>query len=276
MPPPKRHEASPERQDEPARPTAPWTTLARRYAEGSRRPAHRHATAQLVFVAAGMLQVRTPQSQWTVLPQRALWLPPRQEHAIEALSAHAELRTVYFDPAWVDACCGAGAFARRAETHALECPALVRELVIALFDGRRAAATQARAAALLLHALGESACLPTRLPLPAAEPLRRAVLPLLSRRQGPCSLEDAAERAAMSPRNFTRRFAADTGMTFRAWRRQARLLASFDLLAGGRPVKAIAASLGFSSSSAYVAAFREAFGLTPEALRRGGAVPGKE
>lgn len=228
---------------------------------------HRHATAQLVFAATGILQVHTPASRWTVLPQRALWVPPSHDHAIEALAA-TELRTVYFDAGWVEGC-AAGAFARRGEVHALEASPLVHELVKALFDTRHAGALHGRAAELLLHALGEAACLPTRLPLPAGEALRRAVLPLMARQRWHLSLEDVAGDAAMSARSFSRNFAADTGMSFRSWRRHARLLASFDALAGERPIKAIAASLGFSGSSAYVAAFRDAFGFTPETFRRG-------
>jgi AraC-like DNA-binding protein len=262
MPQPKRHDASPERQDAAA--PAAWKVLARRYAAGSSRPMHRHATAQLVFSTCGLMQVHTPQSRWTVLPQRALWVPPQHDHAIEVLSA-TELRTVYFEPGLVAGCPG---FARSAQVHALETSALINELVKGLFNPGHAPLMQAQTAALLLHALGGAACLPTRLPLPAGEPLRRAVMPLLAQGQWHRSLDDVAAEAAMSARTFTRRFTLETGMSFRAWRQHARLLASFDLLAGDRPLKAIAASLGFSSSSAYVAAFREAFGFTPEAFRR--------
>jgi AraC-like DNA-binding protein len=40
-------------------------------------------------------------------------------------------------------------------------------------------------------------------------------------------------------------------------------MASLELIASGKPVKVAAAAAGFASPSAYVAAFRKTFGVTP-------------
>ncbi|MEZ5765749.1 MAG: hypothetical protein R3D69_16900 [Xanthobacteraceae bacterium] len=44
-----------------------------------------------------MMQVQTPRGVWLVPPERAVWVPPRLEHAIDVLS-DIEMRTVYFEP----------------------------------------------------------------------------------------------------------------------------------------------------------------------------------
>jgi AraC-like DNA-binding protein len=52
-------------------------------------------------------------------------------------------------------------------------------------------------------------------------------------------------------------------MTFRQWRRQSRLLSSLEKLANYEPVTRIALELGYESPSAFSAAFRVTFGVTP-------------
>ena len=53
-------------------------------------------------------------------------------------------------------------------------------------------------------------------------------------------------------------------MTFRQWRRQARLLAALERLTAGEPVTSVAMAIGYESTSAFIAAFREGFGETPK------------
>lgn len=241
-----------------------WSALSKHYLPGSRRPVHQHATAQLVFSTEGIMEVETDTRRWTVLPQRALWVPPAQDHAIEVLSA-TELRTVYFNADLVAQC---PEFSHRFDVHALEASALVKQLVLSLFEPNYKSTTQQHMVKLLLHTLGEAVCAPTYLPLPRDRGLRSVVRPLLERHQWQRTVDHLAADMAQSTRTFTRHFTADVGMSFRAWRQQARLLASLNMLAADIPIKAIATQLCFSSSSAYVSAFREAFGRPPEMFRK--------
>ncbi len=68
----------------------------------------------------------------------------------------------------------------------------------------------------------------------------------------------------MSERSLIRKFNAETGMTFRQWRRQARLLEALERLAAGDSVTAVAFAVGYDSISAFIVAFREVFGETPK------------
>ena len=49
----------------------------------------------------GTMQVTTPKGRWLVPPDRAVWVPARLEHSIDVL-ADIEMRTLYFDLAWLE------------------------------------------------------------------------------------------------------------------------------------------------------------------------------
>ena len=55
----------------------------------------------------------------------------------------------------------------------------------------------------------------------------------------------------------------ETGLTFAAWRQQARLLAATAMLAAGEPITRIAIELGYESTSAFTAMFRRTLGAPP-------------
>ena len=232
---------------------------------GTQVPAHEHADAQLVFALQGVMQVHTGDAQWTIPPQRALWMPAAQRHSIRLLS-RTEMRSVYFSPALLAATPG---FRRPGEVHVITASPLVRELVAGLFVRQRAPAMRTQMAGLLLHALDESPCLPSQLPLPASPRLQAALAGLAVDDCGRLSLGDAAARAAMSERSFSRHFSAELGMSFRDWRQRARLIASLDLLASPRAIKEIAALLGFGDAAAYVSSFKALMGCTPGEFRQG-------
>ena len=67
----------------------------------------------------------------------------------------------------------------------------------------------------------------------------------------------------MSGRTLARMFTAETGMTFGAWRQQARLLRALELMAAGQPVTTVALDVGYESPSAFIAMFRRALGVSP-------------
>lgn len=258
---PERQSLSPSRQD-----AGLWATLAKTHPAGTALPRHQHRRGQLVFATGGVLRVATPLAHWTVPPQRALWVPPGHPHAIEVLSV-THLRTVYCEPALVG---DEEAFTRRGEVHAVVASPLIRQLVLGLFEQRYDHATRHLMVRLLLRTMQHTPSLPTDLPMPCSPALRQALAPLLQNHQWHLPLHALAAAASMSERSFTRHFTAEAGMSFRAWRQRARLIASLDLLASGRPVKAVAHALQFESAAAYCAAFRGLLGCTPSAYREEG------
>jgi transcriptional regulator GlxA family with amidase domain len=83
------------------------------------------------------------------------------------------------------------------------------------------------------------------------------------------SVERLAEQAAMSPRNFARRFHAEIGMTpARAVERLRVEVARDWVESTSEPVDAIAARAGFGDPERMRCAFLRAFGQPPQGLRR--------
>ena len=85
----------------------------------------------------------------------------------------------------------------------------------------------------------------------------------------PLGVERLAERAAMSPRNFARAFAAETGVTPAKAVERLRLEAARVRVETGRePIDRVAESSGFRDPERMRRAFLRAFGQPPQALRR--------
>jgi transcriptional regulator GlxA family with amidase domain len=83
------------------------------------------------------------------------------------------------------------------------------------------------------------------------------------------TVERLADRAGMSPRNFTRRFAEETGVTPARAMERLRVEAARERVEGGpAPIDAIAAEIGFGDPERMRRAFLRAFGQPPQALRR--------
>ena len=75
-----------------------------------------------------------------------------------------------------------------------------------------------------------------------------------------------AKQHGVARRTLERRFRDETGMSFGMWRQKARLLDSIRLLAEGKSVTDTALDCGYSSVSAFIAAFKVTFGYTPGRL----------
>lgn len=84
----------------------------------------------------------------------------------------------------------------------------------------------------------------------------------------PLTVNEAAALAIMSRRTFTRHFGLQTGLGFDAWQRRLRLLTVVPRLEQGVQVTQVAGELGYDSVSAFIAAFRRAFGTTPRRFGR--------
>ncbi len=104
--------------------------VAVQYRKGTRLEPHLHREAQLVYAARGTMQVTTPKGRWLVPPDRAVWVPARFEHAIDVL-ADIEMRTLYFDPAWLKR---ERHGASLANEFVVRVSPLLHQAILALFD----------------------------------------------------------------------------------------------------------------------------------------------
>ena len=79
----------------------------------------------------------------------------------------------------------------------------------------------------------------------------------------PADLDTVARKVGASRRTIERHVRAATGMSLGDWRHRARMLRALELLAAGTAVSSVAVTVGYSTPSAFVAAFRTHFGRTP-------------
>ena len=230
---------------------------ARDYPAGWDTGRHRHRRAQLVFATRGMMTVTTDSGLWVVPPQRAVWVPAEADHALR-MHDFVQLRTLYIDPAQ------APDLPQRPQVLAVT--PLLRELILRLMSLPAAATVEgagARLVTVMLDELRDGAEAPLHLPEPRDPRLRRICATLRRQPSDRRSLADWGKAVGASQRTLARRFQEETGMGFAAWRQQARLLAALPLLAEGQPVTTVALDVGYDGPSAFIAAFKRSFGVTP-------------
>lgn len=245
--------------------------VPRAYPRGTRLGQHVHREAQLLFASRGVMQVTTRKGRWLVPPQRAVWLPPRIEHAVDMLT-DIEMRALLVDATWLaahpEAC-------RLDSEFVVAVGPLLRETILACFGPPGA---HPRRAGLLLelalYELPEAEDPATFLPLPADERALRVAQMILADPGTDRALEDFAAQAGASARTVSRLFGAETNFSFKAWRQRARIVAAVQALGtpgtGPVSIKQVAARLGFSSNAAFAHAFRQVTGMAPgEMLRQG-------
>jgi AraC-like DNA-binding protein/quercetin dioxygenase-like cupin family protein len=235
------------------------------YKRGTQLGLHVHLEAQLLFASVGVMQVTTPKGRWLVPPRRAVWVPPRSEHAVDMLS-DLEMRSLLVAPAWL---ASHPEQPRLGREFVVAVGTLLRELVLAMFVPGADSARLDLLARLALFELAEAEDAATFMPMPVDPRARRVAEMVLAEPAGTRELGDLAHAAGASQRTITRLFPAETELTFKEWRQRARILASVELLDSGRyPVSRVASRLGFSSAAAFGHAFRQVLGIAPSEFSR--------
>lgn len=226
-------------------------------ARGDTLAFHRHRRAQLVYASEGIMTVTTRNAAYLVPPQRAVWMPGGVEHQIDARS-DVEMRTLYIEPG---ACRDLPD-----EVCVLNVAPLLRELIIAAVElgpEYEIDTPLSRIMAVILDQIRSQPVASLSLPLPSDPRLRRVVQGLTENPGDQRDLGAWAREVGASTRTLVRLFPLQTGLTFRAWRQQRRLLHALELLASGSSVTSVALETGYDNSSAFIAMFRRCLGTTP-------------
>lgn len=100
-------------------------------------------------------------------------------------------------------------------------------------------------------------------PMPRDERARALAEALVADPTDGRSLDAWGRAVGASGRTLARLFVAEAGMPFARWRTNARLARGLRLLANGHAIGRVAHEVGYTSSSAFVAAFRREIGTTP-------------
>lgn len=232
-------------------------THGRDLCKGDRLAMHRHRRAQLVYASDGIMTVTTQSASYLVPPQRAVWMPGGVSHQIDARS-DVNMRTLYMEP---EACRGLPL-----EVCVLNVTPLLRELIVAaVADGPiyENNSPLARIMAVILDQVRAQSVASLALPMPTDTRLLRVTRALIENPGDSRDLDQWARSVGASKRTLVRLFPQQTGMSFRAWRQQRRLLRALELLASGASVTSIALEVGYDNSSAFIAMFRRCLGTTP-------------
>ena len=238
---------------------------------------HVHDWHQLVHVRSGLAVVRSDGRTWLAPPTWAVWLPAGVRHAIRFAGPTA-LRVVYLradpprrgvahlaeavGPARSAPSLRGGAGTLPARAGAMPVSPLLRELVeratvIGMLDRRDP--LEAALATLLVAELTEVGPPPLAVPEPAGAPARRAAELLTTG----MTVAQAAAAIGVGRRTLERVFRAETGLPAGRWRQYRLLLRGLEEVADGATVQDASVIAGYRTPSAYVAAFRAAFGTTP-------------
>ncbi|CAN5496529.1 helix-turn-helix transcriptional regulator [soil metagenome] len=109
---------------------------------------------------------------------------------------------------------------------------------------------------------------PVSLPAGRSPELRRALAMTAADLAAEPTFEAVAHEVGLAPRSLARRFEDECGMTWRAVVRRMRVLRAIEELARGeQSVTAVAHAVGYTSLSAFNAAFRDLTGRTPTEYR---------
>lgn len=224
--------------------------------------AHRHSVTQVVAPRSGLLAVTTPAATWVITgPARAIIIPAGVEHSHRAHVRSAVTTLLLRN----DLAAVAGPPDRPA---AVKLTPLAQSVLLALDDATRNHEQRRALECVLQHEIFDTRnqrqggpALPT-----PRDPRLLAMLDLmLGDPGGAHKLAELAHHVGATERTLQRLISSELAVTFTQWRTLIRVMVSLGFLADGRSVASTAHRSGFSSTSAYIAAFRRIMHQTPGA-----------
>ncbi|MEV6123534.1 AraC family transcriptional regulator [Streptomyces sp. NPDC052077] len=225
--------------------------------------AHTHADALLAWPHLGPMTVHTPDAVRHLVPGQGLWLPPGTPHACrpeaDSVSCFTYVTRKAIPPHRT--------FPQRVRVGRALQEMLLHLDATAMPDGLRL-----RTQRVVLDMLEEDPGTVIEVPVPEDRRIRALAEDVMRDPESGLSLEQWAARHALSVRTVTRAFVRDVGMPFARWRSLVRMSLATGLLARGHGVNLVAHRCGYTTTSAFSAAFRRVTGVSPtEYLRRHGA-----
>lgn len=221
----------------------------------------------LLYSAAGSMRLEAEGKVWALPPARAAFIAAGRPIQVTLLQKVIAC-SVLFDTAFIPH--------PAATLTVVNMSPLARELVLhcgAWTDpggpldpyGRQLFLTLAAVVARLTTTPSRAA-----MPAPKSPGLARALILTEQRIAAAPDFETIAAEVAMTPRSLARRFAAEMGMTWRQALRRLRMIRALELLAeDSASVTETAFAVGYTSLSAFNAAFREFVGETPSSYQQG-------
>lgn len=204
------------------------------------------------------MEVHSGQSVWLIPPGFAIWTPARLLHGIR-MPVAVSMRTLYLR---------SGLVRRPAATcEVISVSPFLRELIVeAVRIGQLRVKNKEHCAIRDLVALhvARAGSIPVEIRMPKDSRALRVATALLERLADAPALQTICEQVGVSTRTLQRLFKSEVGIDADSWRQQVRLIRAMELLISSYSVKQVAAEVGYGQPSAFVAAFRRTFGVTPK------------
>jgi AraC-like DNA-binding protein len=237
---------SPKRQAHPA-------VAVTQLGDGSGFSTHEHPLHQLAWTD-GTLRIDANGALWLLGRGTALWIPAGVAHRALAVRA-TTMKSLYFRPATCPI--------RWAIPTAVRTTGVARHVLAHLLGGPTGAERE-RAEAFVFDLL-EPLAEVVGVPEPEDDRLRTVAAALHEAPADARTLADWGLVVGASGRTLSRLVERETGMGFNEWRTHLRVAHAARRLAAGEAVGRVAHDVGYSTPSAFVAAFRRVVGMTPRA-----------
>ena len=232
------------------------------FAPGASVPWHSHERGQLALTLSRVMRVETPDRVWLVPRGSVLWLPAGTPHRSIAPEERL-MRSLYVRPEAPTPLPGTPTAVEQGTPLADMVTWLAETYDTDRLD--RAWSTVADAALALVR---PSAGISVRMQRPRDPKVAVLADALMADPSDETDLTEWGERLGTSARTLRRRIQAETGMSYRDWRRYLALSVAAERLMAGGSVTDVAFEVGFSSASSFIASFKATFQITPGDLRR--------
>jgi AraC-like DNA-binding protein/quercetin dioxygenase-like cupin family protein len=243
----------------------PVAVLHQSFVSGAKTRWHSHRRTELLHASGGLLVLSTESGTWTVPAGHALLVPADLPHELAGYGC-SEMRAAFF----TDAALGA---ALPRECRVIAVSDLLDIALRSLASGPLLYDADGRGghlAALVVDEIARAKEIHIALPLPQTMRLRQLCRDMIQKPSLALDLDGWARHAGVSRSTFTRRFRAETGLSFAEWRRRLRMLHTLTLQADGVPLRQAARTAGYRSSNALRDMMRRTMSETvrPDGSRR--------
>ncbi len=224
-------------------------------------PAHEHPEEQLLYPEHGCVLLETEGAVVRLAPDRAAWIPGGQTHSV-LIDRSFCYHSLYAPPGFVSA----GPF------RVIHVRPLLRELILDAAHwarGKGCGQAEFHKALVMRHEIENAPRLSPGVDIPDDPRLAKVCRPLEQNPADDRGLTEWARVANASEKTLQRLFVAKTGLTFQQWRTYVRMNRASEMQARGERLIDIALAVGYSTESAFSAAFKRFYGKSPTQVGRG-------
>ncbi|WP_395300184.1 helix-turn-helix transcriptional regulator [Enterobacter sp. ECC-175] len=215
---------------------------------------HSHLRHQLLFSAAGSITIELDNTLCLLPPRRAAWIPAGTRHRA-IMNGSMAYRSLYFSSALP---------LSTLPLQIVEVNPLFFEVIerMAFWQWGMPEEQQSSLITVFCEEIKNAQRENWALRYPSDSRLS-AWLDNVRGGELPPRLVQLAQKIGACERTISRIFIRDTGMSYRSWRQQWRLLKAMEMLCDGWSLSYVAQQLDFVSDSAFIVFFRQYTGTTP-------------